>query len=286
MNPYFVRNRNIAQNQPAILTVIQNSRRIIMDFVFWLQWLIVSTLGMGLGLYLGETVAHQSNFLTGFITRGLASGAFLGVLQWFILKRRVSQTGWWILASIFGWALAFTVGWSAGFGVGWAIGISSGWNTGHKIAFIIGGLLGGAIVGLFQWLVLRKHIPESGWVILTSAVGASIGWFASWQLEFVRVTGWVGNSLTFANSGLLAGATSGSIYGALTGATLVWLFSRTASYPFSRTHTSSSNMNGLDKSETEFRVTVAALIFTVLSFIVALLAWLYPLDPVRSTPFK
>ncbi len=43
----------------------------------------------------------------------LSFGLFLGLCQWFVLRRHVTHAGWWIAVSIAGWVAAFAVG-SAG----------------------------------------------------------------------------------------------------------------------------------------------------------------------------
>jgi drug/metabolite transporter (DMT)-like permease len=36
-------------------------------------------------------------------------GSILGALQWLLLRRRISRSGWWVVASLLGWALALPV---------------------------------------------------------------------------------------------------------------------------------------------------------------------------------
>jgi len=43
------------------------------------------------------------------IALGATFGAVLGTTQWYVLRQRVRQSGWWILASTTGWALGWTV---------------------------------------------------------------------------------------------------------------------------------------------------------------------------------
>ena len=55
------------------------------------------------------------------------------------------------------WVFATTVGWAFGLVFGGEIGI-------------------GVVVGLVQWLVIRRYFSEAGWWILASGVGWFVGW--------------------------------------------------------------------------------------------------------------
>ena len=80
--------------------------------------------------------------------------------------------------------LATTVGGAVG---GTGDGLVGGWVD------VAGGILaclvvGWAIVGAAQWLVLRKRVYRSGWWVLASTEGRAVGW----AVGFVDVAvGWV-----------------------------------------------------------------------------------------------
>ena len=70
-------------------------------------WVAASAVGGTLvgigGVFYGSKL--QVNLV---IIYGLA-GIILGALQWLVLRRRISRSGWWVVASLLGWALAVLV---------------------------------------------------------------------------------------------------------------------------------------------------------------------------------
>lgn len=83
------------------------------------------------------------------------------------MKVKQKQAGWgfgvmWILASAFGMFLGFF----AGFYVG-ALGDA----LGDMLTYVLVGIEIGLAVGFMQWLVLRRHLPGTGWWIPTNAAG-------------------------------------------------------------------------------------------------------------------
>ena len=67
------------------------------DWTLWLQWLMATTLGWLLG---GVLLPDLAMFTAGLV---------IGVLQWVVLRQRVPQAGWWVLASAAGWAWGWTI---------------------------------------------------------------------------------------------------------------------------------------------------------------------------------
>lgn len=140
----------------------------------------------------------------------------------------------------FQWLLATTLGW----GLGWALSAEAAV---------------GAVIGIGQWLVLRRLVNEAGWWIWASTVGWVAGWaiivsgviippetslvasliagavigaslgLAQWLVlrRFVAEAGWwipvnvAGWSVAF--TGLLGSTVTGTVVGAVTGFALDWL---------------------------------------------------------------
>ncbi len=75
-------------------------------------------------------------------------GTLIGFFQWLLLRRRIKQAAWWILASMLGWGLA-------------ALGTQSPVRNGSILAqlFLVG--LSPAIVTGFAWWFLWKQQPQS-----------------------------------------------------------------------------------------------------------------------------
>jgi hypothetical protein len=121
----------------------------------------------------------MGSFLGGPNLGSLIVGGMTGLTQWFVLRQRVSQAGWWILASALGWAL------------GWSI-----------VVFLppallgLNGLILGATTGALQWWIMRRWFHQPIWWIPTSA--------AAWALG---LTGILGDPLVGAAMGVISGIT-------------------------------------------------------------------------------
>ncbi len=162
----------------------------------WFLWLVAGAVGWGWGVYWGWYIPTEPKTLqaipaviaAGYL--GVAVGvSVVGALQWLALRRHVPRASRWLLASL---GAAAVVG-GVVFGVG-AFDAAVGWIAGVSVF--------GTVVGVLQWLVLRRQIPRAGWWVLASTVG----WVAGMP---------VGDSV--GPPGL------GAVYGAITGTTLVWL---------------------------------------------------------------
>ena len=162
----------------------------------WFLWLMAGAFGWGQGVYWGwfgggdpKTLESiPTTILGGFL--GVAVGGMLvGVLQWLVLRPHLARAGRWVLASL---GAAAVVG-IVVFGVG-VVSADAGWIGGVSVF--------GTVVGVFQWAVLRRHVPRAGWWVLASTAG----WVVGMPL------------------GDMAGPPGlGAAYGAMTGTVLVWL---------------------------------------------------------------
>lgn len=133
------------------------------NWTAWITWVLLTTLGWLAGwLFLGE----------------LWIGLALGVAQWILMRSRLENSFWWVLASLVGWALGHLAVMS------WLPVAMREWA----------GLPIGLTLGAAQWIVLRSLMPRSGWWIVINALG--------WLLA---MTGVLGGSLV----GAVAGAVTG-----------------------------------------------------------------------------
>jgi serine/threonine-protein kinase len=133
------------------------------NWTAWISWVLLTTVG----------------WLVGWVLLGeLWIGLALGVGQWVLIRSRLENSFWWVLASLVGWAIGHLAV------INWLPVAMREWA----------GLPIGLTLGVAQWIVLRKLMPRSGWWIVISALG--------WLLA---MTGVLGGSLV----GAVAGAVTG-----------------------------------------------------------------------------
>ena len=177
------------------------------EWRFWAAWGL-AFLGFPLGgLAAIGLVGGVESVLDGAIA-GAACGAVLGMVQWLVLRRRLSLPRSWIVATSLGMAGGLTLT-LALFGT----------STAGSV-LLLRGVSTGLLIGLAQWVVLRRSVPRAWVWVPTVAVGWALGW---------AITRAAGVDLTpnFA----VFGATGALAFQALTGLVLVWLFSQRAATP-------------------------------------------------------
>lgn len=135
------------------------------------------------------------------MTMVIAIGMLLPIMQWLLLRRHLSQAGWWVLATIGGWFL----GVAAIFLAVPAL-VGEGAEPGLVRYTVEYGSIGLAL-GVTQWLILRRAVARAGWWVMASlagwvAVAFAIGRAITEYWEIVKV---------------------GAIPAAITGIALVWL---------------------------------------------------------------
>ncbi|MCP3962659.1 MAG: VanZ family protein [bacterium] len=119
----------------------------------WFLWLMAGAFGWGEGVYWawfssGDPKILQSipTVISGGYLGVAVGGVLIGVLQWLVLRRHVTRAGRWVFASL---GAAAVVG-AVVFGVG-VVDAEAGWIGGVSVF--------GTVVGVLQWLVLRRQIP-------------------------------------------------------------------------------------------------------------------------------
>ncbi len=111
-------------------------------------WIIASAIGWAVGWSLGWRTAWQlfGGFSTVFGIVGAMSGIFTGVFQWLILRRQLSQAGWWILAPT----------------IAWGVGLAAAMEIRGVFGWVLAGGIGGAVTGaLLFWLLRRSPIADN-----------------------------------------------------------------------------------------------------------------------------
>ena len=112
-----------------------------------------------------------------------------GILQYGLLRRYVPKMGGWVLATMAGCLLSFAM-------LAFVFRVFEAplyfWNGAFVFAAI------GGIIGLSQWVFLRRRIPRSGWWVLASILGWGLAVLGS--LTEVRNGSVLAQLLTFSLS--------------------------------------------------------------------------------------
>jgi uncharacterized integral membrane protein len=139
---------------------------------------------------------------------GAVGGGFVALCQHLILRRRLTATNGWVWVTLVAWTAGWASGWIA---IDTFSALSAPYTrgmpltaVGMPLTFVIG-VMAGALVGLAQWVILRRHVKQAGWWMAATA--------GSWGLAFVSIAAGVGLMYR------------GVIVGGVTGAALVWLTS-------------------------------------------------------------
>jgi hypothetical protein len=106
-------------------------------------WVLVSSVGFGVGKAAGEAVANGMPTAVAHGLSGAVIGVSVGVAQWLVLRRHVSRAKWWVVTTIAAWA----VGWSL-------ISLaedSAGLST--LMIYVVGGI-GAALAGIITGTAL------------------------------------------------------------------------------------------------------------------------------------
>ena len=144
---------------------------------------------------------------------GTASAIVLALVQWLVLRRALGVRGWWVLATVLGVSALHALG----------DPLAESGRVGLVSAeFVLVGLVGGAIIGALQYLVLRDRLDHAAWWLVASVAGWGIGVTAG--LAVVAALG-LGSGR---NAHAVAGATAGVVVGVSTGFVLARLAPQTA----------------------------------------------------------
>jgi hypothetical protein len=126
-----------------------------------LAWVFANAIGLGVGMAIFATVAEgieQSGVLgnpelgdnVGHIIGLALAGVIFGLLQWAVLRRHFTSTGWGVLGTSIGLAIGYILGYIMG---------------GPPFDFILAPALAMLLGGFAQWLALRRQTtgPDGGW---------------------------------------------------------------------------------------------------------------------------
>ena len=210
------------------------------DWNVWFQWILANAIGETVGLggtlligglllvnaqkTMGVVVATSLAVLAGTFIEGIV----VGTAQWLVLRRSVKSIRWrtWVLATAIGAFVAWTLGMIpssfmfAGADSGGAASAQMSDLMVYALAAAMGIVLG-TILGVPQWLVLRRHLPKAGWWIVANALAWMIGMVVVFMgTSFIPAEG---ITLQVALLLLLFVIVAGAAVGAVHGLVLIWL---------------------------------------------------------------
>jgi len=211
------------------------------DWNLWSRWVLANGLGelVGLGavavvgVALAKTFEAQMGSFAGLagagvmITLGTFEGVVVGMAQWLVLRRPLPALSRrsWILASAAGAFAAWTLGMipSTLIGFGADAGAAPPAEMSDALMYGLAAAMGavlGPILGVPQWLALRRHVRRAFWWIPANA-GA---WALGMPIVFVGAgSAPPGNVFWLVATGLLTAGAAGAVVGAMHGLVLVRL---------------------------------------------------------------
>jgi hypothetical protein len=137
---------------------------------FWLQWVLASAIGFGVGAILASGLSYALFPRDTFdvvigVSFGILFGAVGGLAQWLILREQFTGVGLWVPAS----ALGFVIATGIAAGMGQPVASNS-----SALAFLFAAIFG-LIGGLIQWLILRMQGMGIGWWLVPNLLGSLLG---------------------------------------------------------------------------------------------------------------
>ena len=145
------------------MITLRNNQRSVLGWGLGLQWVVATTVSwvlivllfgvLSLGAGVRQAVSETVGFSVGFAIGGAIAGAVVGLAQWLVLRRQVSQAGWWVLASSLSLAVLFVVSDALG-----GNDVTSGRAV---VAFVVAGVLAGAITGSALVRLLRQPVAKA-----------------------------------------------------------------------------------------------------------------------------
>jgi hypothetical protein len=210
------------------------------DWKLWFQWILANTVaetvGLGGTLLIGILLLSNAEKTVGVIPAAvlavlagtLIEGTVVGTMQWLVLRHPLKSMRWrsWALATALGAFVAWTLGMipSTFFFRGADTAATSTTPMSDLMVYALAAAMGlalGAILGVPQWLVLRRYIPKAGWWVLANA----LAWMLGMVVVFIGTSFIPAGAIALQVALLLllfivaAGATVGAVHGLV----LIWL---------------------------------------------------------------
>lgn len=153
---------------------------------FWWRWISACLIGWFLGFFFGFVIAGslESVMASGplqstlaYLVLGIFIGTGVGLMQWRLVRQRLSGIGLWVVASAAGMGMAGGLGYGAAVLIfGYSVELDELGTVTGALGWAVIAACGGVIAGLLQRRVLTRHGVEAGRWVLVSGLG--------WALSF------------------------------------------------------------------------------------------------------
>lgn len=209
----------------------------------WRQWIAANafseTIGLGGTLLIGILLLANAEHTIGTVLAAalavaagtLIEGLCVGTAQWLVLRRPLRKMRWrtWAVATATGACIAWTLGMvpSTFMFNGSSSGSEGPGAMSDLMIYALAagmGLVLGAILGLPQWLALRRYLPNAGWWVLANALAWTLGMVVIFiGTSFIPASGFTWQIAILL---LLFVVAAGAVVGVVHGWFFIWLLRR------------------------------------------------------------
>lgn len=120
------------------------------------------------GIIYVDGIRHVTeDYLLGYIFYPTVS-VLVGTLQYLVLRRYLSRLEWWMPITSLSWLVGIVLA-TASFRLGATVWLGGAAN--EEVARTSAFFLFGTIVGVAQWMLLRRWFSHAGWWILANVLG-------------------------------------------------------------------------------------------------------------------
>lgn len=179
------------------------------EFGLWLGWTIATALGMVIGYLPVALFIQEVPLGIARVVVPLLAGVLISVAQWLVLRNYVVSSQDWVINHTVGWVIGYIIGLLV-------VSLLSAVPLGGLIGYLLFGL----IVALFQFPVLRREIPHLWVWILTNVIAWTLAAFVS---QVISGSVMMTTKTTLVTSTLLTVGITGLVGGAITAVALIWL---------------------------------------------------------------
>jgi hypothetical protein len=215
------------------------------EWRIWWQWVLANavgeTVGLGTTFLIGAFLLVQAEPTIGAVPAAALGvlagtgieGSVVGTAQWFVLRRPLQKMRWrvWVLVTALGAGVAWTLCMvpSTLLFNGPDAGTAAPGQMSDLVIYALAavmGLVAGAILGMPQWLALRRHLPKASWWVLANA----LAWMLGMVVVFLGTSFIPAEGITWpvALLLLLFVVAASAVVGAVHGLVLIWLLRQRA----------------------------------------------------------